>query len=161
MRPRLIVRCRNLLKRFRRSQRGVITVEFALAAPVLVALAVVVFDFGRGFQQKHVLIGAAQAGAQLAVQRDRSFSMLDIADVEQRVRDDAGGEPDALTVDARYYCVCPGTTSEVGCDSTCAVPRPPSMYVEVALQQGFDLYFPYPGVSDPYPLQATSTMRVR
>ena len=99
--------------------------------------------------------------AELAVQRDRSFAVLDIADVEQRVRDDADVAPAALTVDARYYCVCPGTSSELSCDSTCAAPRPPSMYVEVALQQDFDLIFNYPGLSDPYTLRATSTMRVR
>ncbi len=161
MRPNLMVRCRDLLKQFGDSRRGAIAVEFALAAPVLVALAFVGFDFGRGFQQNHLLSGAAQAGAQLAVQRDRSFAMLDIADVEQRVRDDAGGDHAALTVDARYYCVCPGTSLEVACGVTCTVPRPPSMYVEVALQQDFDLIFPYPGLSDPYRLRAMSTMRVR
>ncbi len=161
MRTRFVVRCRGLLKRSGESQRGAIGVEFALVAPVLVALAFVGFDFGRGFQQKHLLTGAAQAGAQLAVQRDRSFAVLDIADIEQRVRDDAGGDQDDLTVDSRYYCVCPGTSSEIGCNTTCAVLRPPSMYVEVALQQDFDLFFPYPGVSDPYTLQATSTMRLR
>ncbi len=161
MRPNLFVRCRDLLKRFGESQRGVIALEFALAAPVLVALAFVGFDFGRGFQQNHLLSGAAQAGAQLAVQRDRSFTMLDIADVEQRVRDDAGGDPAALTADARYYCMCPETNLEVACGATCTAPRPPSMYVEVALQQDFDLIFPYPGLSDPYTLQAMSTMRVR
>ncbi len=161
MRPNLFVRCRDLLKRFGESQRGVIALEFALAAPILVALAFAGFDFGRGFQQIHRLSGAAQAGAQLAVQRDRSFAVLDIADVEQRVRDDAGGDPAALTVDTRYFCACPGTSLEVACGATCAVPRPPSMYVEVALQQDFDLIFPYPGLSDPYPLRAMSTMRVR
>ncbi len=161
MRPNLFVRCRDLLKRFGESQRGVIALEFALAAPVLVALAFAGFDFGRGFQQIHRLSGAAQAGAQLAVQRDRSFAVLDIADVEQRVRDDSGGDQAALTVNARYYCVCPETSVEVACGATCAVPRPPSMYVEVALLQDFDLIFPYPGVSDPYPLRAMSTMRVR
>ncbi len=161
MRARLIVRFQHLLRELGGSQRGVIAVEFALVASVLVALAFAGFDFGRGFQQKHLLSGAAQAGAQLAVQRDRSFTMLDIADVEQRVRDDAGGNQATLTVNARYYCACPGTNVEVACDATCAAPRPPSTYVEVALQKDFDLILKYPGLSDPFTLRAMSTMRVR
>ncbi len=161
MRPNPVVQCRDLLRRFARSQRGVISVEFALAAPVLVAVAIAGFDLGRGFQQKHLLSGAAQAGAQLAVQRDRSFGLLSIADVEQRVRDDAGSNQATLTVNARYYCACPGTNVEVACDATCAAPRPPSTYVEVALQKDFDLILKYPGLSDPCTLRAMSTMRVR
>ncbi len=161
MRPNLAVRCVALLKRFGERRRGAISVEFALSAPILVALALVSFDFGRGVQQKHRLAGIAMAGAQLAVQRDRSWNVLDIDDIEQRVRDDAGGDPAALTADARYYCMCPETNLEVACGATCTAPRPPSMYVEVALRQDFDLFFPYPGVFDPYTLQATSTIRVR
>ncbi len=155
-----IIRCRDLLSRFGASRRGVISVEFALAAPILVALAIAGFDFARGFQQKHRLAGAAQAGAQLAVQKDRSFEQVEIADVVQRVRDEAGDDELALTVNARYYCLCPGTTGEVACNATCAVPRPPSAYVEILVQQNFDLIFKYPGLSNPYTLQAMSTMRV-
>ena len=161
MRAHLVVRCRDLLSRFGASRRGVISVEFALAAPILVALAIAGFDFARGFQQKHRLAGAAQAGAQLAVQRDRSFDEVEIADVVQRVRDEADDDELALTVNARYYCLCPGTTVEVACNATCAVSRPPSSYVEIAVQQNFDLIFHYPGLSNPYTLQTMSTMRVR
>ncbi len=160
MRARLIVRFQRLLRELGGSQRGVISVEFALAVPFLVAIAIAGFDFGRGFQQKHRLAGAAQAGTQLAVQRDRSFDEVEIADIEQRVRDEAGGDPADLTVNARYYYLCPGTTVEVASDATCAVPRPPSMYAEISVQQDFDLIFQYPGLSDPYVLQTMTTMRV-
>ncbi len=161
MRPNLAVRCVALLKRFGERRRGAISVEFALSAPILVALTLVSFDFGRGVQQKHRLAGIAMSGAQLAVQRDRSWSVLDLGDVEQRVRDDAGGNPADLAVNARYYCVCPGTSAEVTCNTTCSLQLPPSTYVEVAVSQDVDLILRYPGLPDPLTLQGVSTMRVR
>jgi Flp pilus assembly protein TadG len=147
------------LMRFGRDASGTFAVEFAIAAPIMVLLAIGGIDFGRGFQQKHRIVGAAQAAAQFAVQRDRESAQLAVADVEQRAKDDAADN--SLNVAAEYFCVCPGTTAEVACTTTCAVPRPPSTYVRVTVQDTVDFIFDYPGVADTLPLTSVATMRIR
>ncbi len=151
----------RLLQRFVCSERGISAVEFALIVPVLVLLMLGAFDFAQGFREKQRLVNAAQAGAQYAAQ-NRSFIDIPIADVEQRVRDNAADATNALDVAARYYCVCPAAGPEVACTSSCgAPPRPPSRLVEVDVQFDMDLLFGLPGIQDPFPLQTTTVMQVR
>ena len=127
------------LMRFGRDASGTCAVEFAVAVPIMVLLALGGIDFGRGFQQKHRIAGAAQAAAQFAVQGDRKVVAPAVADVEQRAKDDA--DDNSLNVTAEYFCVCPGTTAEVACTTTCAVPRPPSTYVRVTVQDTVNFIF--------------------
>ncbi len=151
----------RLLQRFVCSERGISAVEFALIVPVVVLLMLGGFDFAQGFREKQRLVNAAQAGAQYAVQ-NRNFIDIPIADVEQRVRDNAADATNALDVAARYYCICPAGGPEVACNSGCGEPpRPPSRLVEVDVQYDVDLLFGYPGIQDPFPLRATTVMQVR
>lgn len=149
------------LQRFICSQSGVSAVEFALIVPVLVLLMLGSFDFAQGFQEKQRLASAAHAGAQYAAQTRASVDMP-IAEIEQRVRDDAADTTNALDVAARYYCTCLAGGPEVVCTSSCGEPpRPPRRLVEVDVQYDLDLLFGYPGMQDPFPLQSTTVMRVR
>lgn len=157
--PNLVVRSKQLLRRLLGDVSGGAAVEFAFAVPLMVAIAVGGFDFGRGFQQKHRIAGAAQAAAQYAVQRNREFEKLPTSDIEQRAKDDAGNN--SLNAVARYYCVCPGQTVELACTASCApLSRPPSEYVEVTIQDTVNLLLSYPGVSDTIPITAVATMRI-
>ncbi len=151
----------RLLRRFVCSQSGVSAVEFALIVPVLVLLMLGAFDFAQGFREKQRLANAAQAGAQYAAQ-NRNFVDIPIADVEQRVRDNAADTTNALDIAARYYCICPAGGPEVACNAICgAPPRSPSRLVEVDVQFDMDLLFGIPGIPDPFPLQTTTVMQVR
>ena len=151
----------RLLRRFVCSQSGVSAVEFALIVPVLVLLMLGAFDFAQGFREKQRLVNAAQAGAQYAAQ-NRNFVDIPIADVEQRVRDNAADTTNALDIAARYYCICPAGGPEVACNSICGEPpRTPSRLVEVDVQFDMDLLFGLPGIQDPFPLQTTTVMQVR
>lgn len=159
MGPNLVVRSRRLLRRLLGDASGAAAVEFAFAVPLMVAIAVGAFDFGRGFQQKHRIAGAAQAAAQFAVQRNRELALPDVAALQQRVWDDAGDT--SLTVEAKYYCMCPEQTVEIACTGSCApLSRPPSTYVQVTVDDNVDLIWSYPGVSDTIPLKAVATMRI-
>lgn len=165
MNPRSVARCGLSLKRFCRRDDGGALVEFVLAVPVLLFLAVGTFDFGMAFQQKHRLASAAQAGAQIAVQ-ERSLSEVPIGDIIARVRAEAHDAGNALTVTPTYFCVCPEGGADFACStepSPCAsaAGRLPSKFVQVDVRQSFNLIFDYPGVEKAVALQATSTMRVR
>lgn len=165
MRSSFVERAEQVLRRFAPSEDGAALVEFALAVPILVMLAIGAFDFGMAFQQKHHLAAAAQAGAQMAVQ-ERSLNEVDLADVDARVQQEAGTTGNPLTVASRYYCACPeGGNDDWDCSTSptpCAAGtgRPPLQYIEVDVQRQVDLVFSYPGVAETIPLRATATMRV-
>ena len=153
----------RFLSSFAPDQKGAALVEFALVAPFLVALAIGGFDFGLVFFQKQKVASAAHAGAQYAAQT-RNSAYPDPAEIELRVREDAGDTNNTLTVTPRYYCVCPDSTAEVVCGDSDACPgaeRPQLMYVEVDVQKNVHLIFSYPDVSDSVQLQSLVRMRVR
>ena len=55
------------LRNLRRSERGTALLETALTLPLLLAVAVGIFEFGRAFQTWQVLTNAAREGARVAV----------------------------------------------------------------------------------------------
>jgi Flp pilus assembly protein TadG len=71
----------NLLNR-RRSERGAVLVEAAIALPLLLLVVMGIVDFGRLFQRYEVLTNAAREGARIAV---LPVGYSD-AQVQQRVR---------------------------------------------------------------------------
>ena len=97
--------------------------------------------------------------------QERSTQEIPIADIEARVREEAGDTTNELSVTPRYYCVCSGQTAEVACTSSPPAVCPPgnarpfNRYIEVDVQHSVDLLFTYPGVPDPLPLRATFTMQ--
>ena len=66
----------------RTSERGAALLEAAITIPMLLLVAVGIFEFGRAFQTWQVLTNAAREGARLAVLPDPTPGV-----VETRVRD--------------------------------------------------------------------------
>ena len=149
---------RRWLGRLWRCAAGNLSVELALVLPILVLIALGAYDFGRAFQEKHRLAGAARAGAQYAM---RHAAAGDIAGIIQSARDDAADTDGALDVTARFYCSCP-SSGELTCGDSCPTAAESSLtYVDVDVQQTLALLFTYPGVSDAVQLRASVQMRVR
>ena len=59
---RTLIRC-PLLKRFRRDRRGVAFLEFTILFPLLLALSLGVFEFGRALQHHHLINKAVRDAA--------------------------------------------------------------------------------------------------
>ncbi len=155
---RILVPQRRWLGRLWRCSAGNLSVELALVLPILVLMALGTYDFGRAFQEKHRLAGAARAGAQYAIQNSGSD---DVAGVIQSARNDASDAAGALDVTARYYCTCP-SSGELTCGDPCPTAAESSRtYVDVDVQQTLALLFTYPGVSDAVQLRGNVKMRVR
>jgi Flp pilus assembly protein TadG len=70
------------MRRLLRSERGTALLESAVTIPILLLVAVGVFEFGRAFQTWQVLTNAAREGARLAVTPNSTSST-----VTDRVRD--------------------------------------------------------------------------
>ena len=64
------------------SERGVALLEVALTLPILLLIAVGIFEFGRAYQTFQILTNAAREGARIAV-----LPGIDDTDVEERVQE--------------------------------------------------------------------------
>ena len=82
------------LRTLRRSEKGTALLETALTLPLLLAVAVGIFEFGRAFQTWQVLTNAVREGARVAVLPDASIDKT-----RARVSDymQTGQLPNALT----------------------------------------------------------------
>ena len=76
--------------RLRRNERGAALIEPAITIPIILLIAVGIFEFGRAYQTWQVLTNAAREGARISVLTDKTN-----ADVEAAVRNymKAGGLP--------------------------------------------------------------------
>jgi len=68
----VLCRIRNLL----RNNRGIAAVEFALIAPVFLAILLTVFEFGFAFYARAVLQGAVEEAARTATLENTEFSAI-------------------------------------------------------------------------------------
>lgn len=87
--------------RLLRSVRGNAAVEFALVAPLVMALLAGIIDFGHGYWTKHVLTAACREGARVGSRY--KASSVDLSLVENKVQEyieNAGVGTDGLTVSA-------------------------------------------------------------
>jgi Flp pilus assembly protein TadG len=64
------------MRRLLRSERGTALLESAVTIPILLLVAVGVFEFGRAFQTWQVLTNAAREGARLAVTPNSTTSTV-------------------------------------------------------------------------------------
>jgi Flp pilus assembly protein TadG len=71
----------RIMKRIK-SERGAALLEAAITLPMLLLVAVGIFEFGRAYQTWQILTNAAREGARMAVLADPSNS-----NIENRVRD--------------------------------------------------------------------------
>lgn len=149
---------RPWLARLYRRVEGNAAIEFAFAVPFLLLLLSGAYDFGRGFNEKLRLDGAARAGAQYALYNYDKVE--DSAGVIQAARDDADDTAGLLTVTPVYYCTCLDATP-VACGGSCTGGEVPLRYIQVHVSRTFDLMFDYPLIADPLVIQGHAELRLR
>ena len=137
---------------------GNISVEFALVLPFLLLLVMGVYDFGRGFQEKLRLIGAARAGAQYALaEYNKDINAL-YNGVEQSAQEDA--QDGSLYVDPNIYCKCLDDVV-LDCGEPCTDGEVPMRYIEVDVSGPFEFMFDYPMTTGSMTLQGHAELRLR
>ena len=139
---------------------GNVTIEMAFLMTFLIMLVLGAYDFGRWATDQATVTQAARAGAQWAVLDQANATDTD--GMIQAARDEADDVNNELVIPTPLsYCQCPGSSTKVNCANDCPDGQYPPMYVEVTVQDEFELLFDFPGVSKTQPLSSTSTMRVR
>lgn len=148
-----------------KDRRGVSAVEFALLAPVLIALPVPIVDLGLGLYTQMELQNAATAGAQYALQNP-SLSTLTTAQIQAAA---AAAVPSlAMSTSASQVCGCPGTGTGGGpavtfgsCTTNCSTGKLPGNYVTVTAQTTYVPLVPYPVMGSSVALTAQSVARIQ
>lgn len=141
-------------------EAGTSLVEFALVAPVLIALLVGLIDVGRymyfGILSEHAARAAVQYGSQ-----------------NLRTASDSAGMVAAAMADGQNLSNWTQTTGGITAIHTCSVSGAPATtcasgaptagtvyYVSVTVNGTFKALFNYPGIPNNVPISATATMRV-
>ena len=151
---------RSSLAVLRRAEGGVATLEFALAATVLLGLLVPVVDLGQAFSQRVRVEQAVQAGALYAsIHPWNSNSPSQIVNAVNSAANLPG-----LTVAApTQTCGCPtGTSVTVAtCQTTCSNGKTAGYYVSIAAQLPYTPTVPYTVLGNSVTLQAQAFVRIQ
>lgn len=147
-----------------RSCEGIAAVELALVAPVLVAVLVGIWDFGRFTYENARLTSAAGAGAQFLFHVGKEVDITDpvtLAAIKQAVRADALDFDGKLEITPNQFCECPGNVP-VACTQTCGnPPEPPAMFIAVDVKGNVMLMFDYNFAQNPTPITKRNVVRVQ
>ena len=141
-----------------RDTGGNVTLEFAAVVPVLVLLAIGIFEFGQVAITKSQIESAAKAGVQYGTVDLSAAS--DPAGMVQAALNDIGETSQIFAVTARQYCSCP-ESGELSCSEICDDGAYSPMYVEVDIQTNKALAFNFPGFPDSIAMSAVNRTRVR
>jgi Flp pilus assembly protein TadG len=149
---RLILRARRISE----DERGVTAVEFAMIAPILIAMMISIVDLGLGLYTDTQLANAAQAGAAYAMQKGYdSSTMTTVAQSSTRLT--------GVTVNVSQYCGCPSANGVVSatCGSSCGDGLTAGTYAQVAATKDYSTLLSYPGLPATFHLSETATARTQ
>lgn len=85
-------------RRFRIDERGQAALEFALVMPLLLILAIGVFEFGRAWNAHQVITDAAREGARRAVIADPTIVQDSVEAAIREAVATAGFDPDSAAI---------------------------------------------------------------
>ncbi len=140
------------------NNRGVSTVEFALATPFLLAVLTVLVDFGIGFYEKMQVEIAAQAGTQYALVH--GWDRQAIQNAVTRATTVTGL---AATPAPSKSCGCSSgsTVTAADCSGVCPNGLSPGTYVTVYAQALYTPLMTYPLFGSSVTLTAQSVARIQ
>lgn len=143
---------------FRCDRTAAAAIEFAIAAPLMVALVIPMVDLGAGFQQQMQVQDAAQAGAQYALAHGWDSTAIQNAVTSAATLSGIQASPAPAT-----SCGCPQGTSIAAatCGSTCTSGLAAGTYVTVNAQAGYSPLIPYPMFGQSVTLSAQATVRIQ
>ena len=138
--------------------RGTAAVEFALAAPFLMALIIGMTEVGMAAFEAMQVKNAAEAGAVYASQHPADFT-----GIQNAVTNATGTAGITAAPAPTSFCGCPGASGITAgdCATACASGSAQGHYVRVNASITHTKIFTFPGFADPQVFTGVSTLRVQ
>lgn len=135
---------------------GIVAIEFALVAPLILLLLAGALDFGRLVRTSVCVADAARAGAQYG-----SLTFANSSDISGMQTAALNAAPDVtgMTATAVKSCQCPGGAS-VSCGGSCTGGKM-MVYVQVTAQVTCNAVFSYPGLPFSGAVSSRASMRAQ
>jgi hypothetical protein len=141
------------MRKFLRSERGSLAVEFAITAPILMLVLLGMAEMSLAVNERMRLASAVRAGVQAATLHPGDSVAVKSA-VEKAAPELVAGR---LMVSLSNSCGC-ADGSAIACGGTCAVGTE-QRFVTVTIAETYPLQFRYPGLGTSLELAAEATMR--
>ena len=143
---------------FSRDRRGVVVVEFACAAPVLVLLLAAIANYSLLVWSRAQLASSIAQGAQFAYDTGRTVTATQITQVVQSAS--ALNGVAATVTGPACYCLASGPTlSATSCTAACPDGTNHNYFVSITASYPYSSILPNAGV--PVPTQLTDAATVR
>jgi Flp pilus assembly protein TadG len=142
-----------------KKQTGAVLIEMAIMLPIFTVIMLGALDFSRLFFAAIELGNAVTAGVQYGA---RATSMANnTSGISSTVANDAANLT-GVSATSTSYCTCPGSSTAVGCTSTCAGGYGnPKLYVSVTGTYTYSTLVDWPGIPHTVSLTRTAIMRAR
>jgi len=141
----------------KKSERGVVMIEFSLTISLLMLVAIGVVDFALVIQKAMVVNEAAYAAAQWGAAPYNSWNLTEMQTIAQNSATGVAG----FSALASKWCTCSPAGSAVSCTSSCSNGTVLVAYVQVATSASAPVLFRYSILPISIPLTGLSVMRVQ
>jgi Flp pilus assembly protein TadG len=140
--------------------RGIAAVEFAIVAPVLVAMLICTIDLGLGVYRRMQVETASHAGAQYAA---KSGSNFDATLVASAVTATTNYSQIAATPPPFKFCGCPSASgvANIDCSAKCTDGTTPGTYAQVSAQATYATLIPYPIIPNSFTFTSRALVRIQ
>jgi Flp pilus assembly protein TadG len=142
-------------------RKGNAIIEFAIIAPVMIAMMFAVMDFSRVFYFGEIASGAARAGTEYALlstsNAGNTSGMIAAATSDANTNTPASMN---FQAQATTFCECAGSTTQISCSSSCGSSAM-WYYAQVTTTIQFSTFFNYYLLPQTLSVAGASTVRVQ
>ena len=143
--------------RLHESQKGSALIEFVFVLPVLVIMALGVFDFSHAITQGMAVQAAAHVGTEFASAEGNFYNTTQMQTYAVQSAPGIVG----LTAVGSNFCTCTAGGSVVNCASFCNGNELPMQYAQTQTSAAPSILFRYAGFPIAFNLAGNSVRRIR
>jgi len=159
--PRRVLR---LSRKLVNCRDGAIAIEFAMIAPILIIMAISVYDVSLAIKQKLALQNATRIGVQYGlVRRPVQGDMQHVINAVEQTLPPKWDKSNAATqpqISAALRCEC-STGLVIACGSKCSAGQTKLTYLKVEITKTYQTMLPYPGFDSNFEISDESIVRLQ
>lgn len=149
-------------RRLKEERSGAALVEFALVAPVLATMVIGMVDCSLWIMARLTVERASRAGAEYAVINGYDSTSISTAVTSATTSRSGYMSSIAASPAPTQWCGCPTTSgvTPATCGTTCSGGLEAGTYVTANAQSNYSFILPWPGVTTPATINASTSVRI-